>query len=305
VKVAGPASQPTLTGGLQWVEGRVGDVALDSAVMAVAPRDQGHDVSLQAMFHGGGSLDVHGAVPLSLDLDHPDPAALDHAGLALLVGGRVPLGVLAGTLPGVSDAQGDLQLDGEVRGSLLHPQPVVEVALEGGRLSLARYGVTWADLALDGALDGRRLLVRRLAATSEPWGRCGRIGKESHAASFSGDMAMDGLVPGAFRFEGSLDGFWLACTDDAELAVSGDAIAQGRLDDFGLVGDVRVIDGWLRPSQEVFAGDVNLGLDPRIRVDRPSYARGARTGEVARTPVPSLSSRAELDRTSISGRRYT
>lgn len=286
VVVQGSAESPVLEGGFMLLDGSVGTVPIDLGVLGVSPVPGGYELDLRLGFKKQGDISVSGHVPFDLRPDLSTEAMLATPGLALeLHGGGLPLRLLEGLVPGVSDTQGRLKVAGNLRGSLQKPTPTLKLELRDGALSYAPLGTRYQGIDLDLSLAGERLLLHRLFILDGPmYG--GALGAGKGSLEGSGDLTFDELDPKRLQVNLELDDFWLTHTDDMKIQVDSKLVISGDLPELRLRGDVDLVQGKVILGEDLFLADQTLGVDPALRIHR--VKGGEEVGDRAPAPTDSL-----------------
>ena len=241
VRVGGSSRDPRVTVDLRLVGGaRVDDEYFDHCDLDATVEGGALALTLDAAGRNGWTLGANATSPL--DLSFAEPRTTDERlGQPELVGtlqGReLPLSMLTAFADAVHASQGQVELDGSIRGTLLDPEPVVSVGLADGEICVEDLGVCYQDMALRARATPEDLLLQRLELTSIP-------------AQDIGADAPDRRTPGEARI-GTL-------TASGEMDLSG-GLGQTTL-------DVEASDFWLTYNRQVKAR-ADLGI--RVRGHYP------------------------------------
>ena len=280
-QVGGTGAHPTLAGAVQVIDGRLGDLALAPALVAVSPMEGAFKV--MGLFGlGEGSLEFAGRVPFDFDADFDLDKTLQREGLAVDVWGRgVPLGALTLVDPGIRNAEGRLAISGHVGGSLLEPAPKIQLSLEGGRLDYPPLGIGMRDLAFqaDTTPDAMRLLTVSGSSRS----LVGSRGRK-------GSLTAEGEIPFPWRGDAgmsihiSLDDLLLADLPELEVVMAGGVQIAGSWPDLGATGAVELVEANVVVDENVWLSQATMALNPDVRIHRESVvlaegARGLAQGE--------------------------
>jgi len=269
VNLAGPVEAPQLSGAWVWMDGRVGRVVVLPSSLGLSPVQGGYELAGSLDFGGPGDLALGGFVPLSLDLTRPEGPDLSAPGLDLrLSGAGVPLGMLAGIVPGVESASGRLLLSGQVGGTLAAPRPAVQARIEGGALSYADTGLEYRDIQLQLDASAERFDLRRFSAVAEPLFGLTR-GTRDGALAMSGGASFQGTTLDQVDLRIVADKLWLTYVNDTQLRVSANPLTVvGTFPNLRVRGSVFLDEGFLNLDEEDFLADSTLQLDPTLRVHR-------------------------------------
>ena len=297
LQVQGDPLRPAVSGALQLVDARVGDVGIAPALVTLMPAAGGYDLGVNLGFAGGGSLLVAGFAPLDLDLEDRSrlQASLERQGLELEVGGTgVPLGALATFVGGAEDVVGLVQLGGRLSGSALDPLAELQLTLDGGSMVLSDLGVRYDEIRVSASVVGKLVQLDELRLRSRPaFG--GSMGLRREASSLgvlelSGSAMLDGWVPDAVDLRGDADHFWAIDTVSNRLSFSGDFAASGRWPALDITGDVTVADARFVLDDAMFLYSGTLELDPRLQVHR-----GLAAAPLKEAPAPPFYREMEVD----------
>ncbi|MBN1335454.1 MAG: translocation/assembly module TamB domain-containing protein [Deltaproteobacteria bacterium] len=267
--VRGDPLAPRVEGGLQLAHARLGDVWLDDPTLELAPDGKGYRVLLGAGFGQGaqdGDLRIAGHVPLTLDRTTLD-AALERPGLALEVTARVPLAVLDALSGSIAQAEGLLELSGRIEGSLGLPEPHLDVTLEDGAVTVRDLAVRYTGIQVDASLEGDRLEVRRIGATSQATG-----GGDAGSLSLVGSASFDAWRPELVAVKGQADAFRLVDRPDVRLVLTGWVAVSGLWPGLKVKGKLVADEARFEAGRSFWLGDRALALDPRIVLRRQAPA---------------------------------
>jgi hypothetical protein len=151
--ITGSPMTPTITGGLNSPDMRLGPVQLSGAYLALVPTDAGMTLSSDLAFPDGGSLDVNGNIPIVIDLKR-ERADWVTGDLDLTVGGNgLPVGALAAFTDSVSGGSGLVLIEGHVGGSPFDPQPSLRMSGHDLDIDSAPNGLHIDDGELQASID--------------------------------------------------------------------------------------------------------------------------------------------------------
>lgn len=269
VNIAGPPLRPVMSGGFVWVEGQVGRVGVEQAMLTLSPVEAGgYALFGSAAFSEGGSVSLEGALPLVIDLERGADQDLGREGfLVKLEGNGVPLAASVGLVEGLGDAAGRLQLLGTIDGTMAAPLPHLQLRLSEGALSSEATGVRYEAIDVDLGVESDRLQLRRVGLRSVPLqGLAGEL--RQGELSLSGEVALRDWSPAATDLKLDADNFWLSATSQAQLRVNSKITVKGSFPDLGVKGSVEVTEGRITLDDDVFMESSDLALDPRLSIVR-------------------------------------
>lgn len=263
--VSGDVLRPSLTGALLWVDGRIAEVPVSMGFLGITPDEQ-----------GGFRLDANlgfaptGSLVIGANLPHPselvDVGTIAEMPLNLTVSGDgLPLEVLAGVDPSLSDLRGLLMVGGSVLGTPSNPRLDLSVTLQDGGVTIVQNGVRYDDIDLDLRVDGDSILLRELTVrNSRLWARGGREGSlrvtgSTRLSEFSVADTMNSVT---------MDQFWIIASRDSVIALSGDVELSGGWPQLVVRGDVDLVEGSFVLEDSFFLADQDLTLDRRVAVRR-------------------------------------
>jgi hypothetical protein len=268
LRISGDPMRPALSGALQLVDGRLGDVGVAPALVTVMPAEGGYDLGVNLGFSLGGGLQLSGFAPLELALDdlEASQASLARDGLDLRIGGDgLPLEALLALAAEVEEVEGVIELAGRVRGSVLDPKAELSVSMEGGSVTLPQLGIRYQDLLIDASVDGKLVQLDELRVSAEPaYG----VGVAGGSLELVGSGMLDGWVPDAVELRGRAEHFWAIDTLQNRLCFSGDFGATGRWPALDISGDIEVADARFVLDRNMFLYSGTLDLDPRLSIQR-------------------------------------
>jgi uncharacterized protein involved in outer membrane biogenesis len=204
--------------GEDWTNRTPVTLRWDSNVLTV---DQLHVASRLGDLKAFGRVDPRGAINLQVD-------------------GRVPLTILPALRPEIREAAGLLVIAGRIEGTATAPRPAGEIMVQGGTFQLRDRPETLREVEARILFSPKGL---RLAEATGSLGR-GRI----HA---SGDLALDGWQPGAYRIVATGRNVSIAPFEGLQTAWDLDLELVGQ-------GDRRLLRGEGRLVQGRYTGQLNL-----------------------------------------------
>jgi hypothetical protein len=311
VSLSGSLDKPQVSGGLLWVEGRIGDVPLQLANLNLFPETnlktekEGYRLMGAMDFGGEGYLSVDGFLPLTLARFREDELIGDgdEGALSVKLEGRevdlvmtgkkrkekgmVPLAVLNGVIDGLSEASGQLVIDGNIAGTASDPRPNLSVGLLNGALAYRPLGIRYSDINIDVYLSKARLEIRQLKILSEPLLNTGfnlknTVGTLSGSGSVkmapkpqsalvglnTDDFWLNSPTSYAAVLELDADDFWLTATPEYTAAVQGQMTVGGTMPTIRVAGDLSLSEGRFSFDDSFFMDNEHLALDSTITVYR-------------------------------------
>lgn len=287
LQVSGPLRDLKLAGGLQWMNGTLGSVALNLGYLGLEPAEGGYELTALLGFPEGGGLELTGFVPMRIDLAGDlgrgvDEAMADNRLMLNISDGqggpaRLPLEALFSGVSGFSEAAGSLELSGTVGGSLGSLAPDLQLGLYGGAVTMASTAVRYQDINLNAEIRADHVRLRDLAVTTRPrYGPVLRPGK----LSGTGEVALAGFDPRGVSLDLDMSDFWVSATQDLNLAVSGALHATGSWPALTLGGDLALGQARISRSRDSFLDNASFSLNPDIRVWRGGALSAPSSGEV-------------------------
>ncbi|MCB9682427.1 MAG: translocation/assembly module TamB domain-containing protein [Alphaproteobacteria bacterium] len=279
VAVSGSPDTPELrvdtTAGLVMA-GHPGDLHLK-----VEPEEGGYDAVLSIVDGDTTWLDVHGHVPMVVDL-RTDPKTWGTGAFDLeALGDGIPLDVLESIDPGLDVQDGKLVVKGSLKGTLLDPDPNATVELTGLRALYRPIGIQIRDGNLSARLEHdpnedavANVTLNSLSLTTRPIGasldRLTSAG--ASAITAKGSVRLESWFPSDIAGEVSLRNAWLTATDNTELRASGDLSTQGTWPDVSLRGRLAVDQGRVVLDTSELTESRAMQVDPSIVIHRRSGA---------------------------------
>jgi autotransporter translocation and assembly factor TamB len=313
VEVTGELAAPEIGVALSLLGGTLGTRSLKTAELALDLRDGVLSGGLEVEPEGGGRLVVspRATVPLVLDGSRTveEMFGVPDSLKGRVVGNGVPLDVALAFVPGILEAEGEIVMQGAVRGSLLRPEPNVELSLAPARICYSRTSICYEDIYLRATLSPERLNLTRfdfatMPIVRNPLDAVLRPVDEKRAGGLegSGSISLDGWSLGEFDLQLEGNKAWLLYTRsvqaliDAKLAVTGPwpALAiRGSID----VGDLKVDLG----SEDVQRSVQPMFLPENVHVHREGTRRGPGERDLAdqlareEDAAPSLLEQIDVD----------
>lgn len=295
IAISGQPDRPQLGGGVQLTEGRIDAITLSPAVIGLSSEEGGWQLFGTFGFVGGNvqelrTIDISGHIPFELQLDSTFDIdeELAREGLDLHVtGDGIPLGVLVLADPGIRDAEGILDIEGDIVGSLANPLPELEITLEDGRFDHHDFRVAFDDFDLRVVAERTTLRVDEFRFISRPLDRQRAVGLFEELVSSRDPLECVGeygLVPGETMAYGtaqiselSLNAVnldicasqaWYSATEDMVIQATADMDMSGFWPGVDLTGQAVADRVVLRYEEDYFLDDRGLRLDPALTVVR-------------------------------------
>lgn len=273
VTVTGSPMRPTVEGAFNWLNATVDGQAMDSAYLAIAPKDQGYDLDLSLSFAEGGGFDVKGGIPVVVDLDR-EWSEWSTGELALDVTGTgIPVSMLSAVVPDLRGGEGYLAISGKVGGTIADPAPEILATGKAGQLEYADLGITAEDIDFELAVDAKRVRLDHLDFVPVPsYGfQASRItqGDERPRVHIAGSANLEEWQPTALSARVELtDGAWLAATESMTLRANGDVQISGAWPALSVTGDVDVVNGRIVLDAAALASAAPLEPDASLHIVR-------------------------------------
>ncbi|MBA2320154.1 MAG: translocation/assembly module TamB domain-containing protein, partial [Deltaproteobacteria bacterium] len=268
--VTGSPWAPVVEGGVQWLDPVVGHQKLEGAFVSLLPSETGYATDLEIAFARGGGLRIAGDVGVKPDFRRPFEE-WSEGDLDLEIGGAgVPLSIVGAFVPGVRGAKARVIVQGTVKGTPLHPDPLIDASITDGYIEIDALGLKLENIDLAVTAENRRVTLEA-SLYPEPLQRIIGIGEtaESSRISAKGSMQLVGGMPdavsGAIKLE---NGAWVAAMPDGMLRMEGDISATGRWPALEVGGDLAVHTGRLALDAASFAEAAPLTPDPRLSIAR-------------------------------------
>lgn len=218
-------AQGTVSGRLH-ATGTAGDPKIEvtlkgKSLSAAAVRKAGApaiDLDLSAtVANQTAAIDATATGPGNLSIRAKGTAPFQGAGFDVSVEGTVPLSLADGLLAAQNArSSGAAQVRMRIDGTVTQPRYAGTVAIDGGAIALASSGVNLKNIVLRSRLDGKRVTIETLTATSGD----GTIKLTGTVGTLSGDGFPADLAV-AIRSARYEDGKLVAATADGDLTVKG------------------------------------------------------------------------------------
>ena len=287
--IQGSASQPTATTDIRWVQGAMGPLQLGETFLTVEPEGDTYVLDGQLAFQDGGQFTIGGEIPVAIDLRNEVEQWSDGPIDVQLTGDSIPVEALTVWIPDASQGTGTVEIEGTVGGTLLEPDPQVQIALVDGGMSYGPTGVLYRNA--NGTVNINRQRVVLSDFTVETDARCGLIALASDLSdsriNASATATLEGWFPTSVNGEITMQNAWLSALSNMQIQTSGDLSVSGDYPDLSVTGDIRVNDALVVQDLASFLTVAPLDLDDRIRVVRSEQPEEEdKTEELA--PEPGL-----------------
>ncbi len=282
---AGDASNPALDLELELLDGRAGTEVLTEVRAEASLRDERLWARVALVpEHGGGLAGEGGATfPLKLTPDLELGRLFGQEDLDIeLQGDGFPLAPLLAFVPGTTEVEGLIRVDGRVKGSLRSPQPNLSLEMAGGRFCHEVTSVCYEDFRLDGRLEAEQLSLDELSFETMPQlrnpidlVRRAQVGAKPGSLRARGTMRLSGLSPKWTELDVVLDRVWASSTQQIKAQVDGSLSLGGYYPALKATGDITlpVVDvslGRSETGRQVQA----LDLPDRLAVHRTESRPG-------------------------------
>lgn len=271
IGLAGELADPNISVDLALLGGTLGDRSLKTAKVALQLSDGRIDGGLDIAPESGGRLTITPTATVAIALDGsrtleemigaPDSLS------AKVRGDGFPLDVLLAFIPGILEADGAVVIQGEVGGSLLRPQPKVDLQLDPARICYSRTSICYEDIRLRANLDPGRLEIEALDFDTlpilrNPLDAAFRAVDEARAGGLQGRgrIALDGWQLGDIDIQLTGDKTWLTYAQEVQALVNARLNVQGRWPHVAILGNVDVLD----LKVDMGSADVQRNVQPMV-----------------------------------------
>ncbi|HCP48019.1 MAG TPA: hypothetical protein DIU15_18415, partial [Deltaproteobacteria bacterium] len=248
LSLTGELADPNLDLKVRLLGGRVGREALKRTEFSARVEGGKLSSAFEMDPKIGGALRVTTASSFPLHLGRlPDrDSLLGVEDLQVAVDGQgFPLAMVAAFIPGSTDTEGVVQLQGEVTGSLGSPQPSLALSLNSGRLCHELTSICYEDVTLESKLVGNRAELKGLSLTTVPQvrnpldllRRASGVGDKSRL-SLGGFVLLNGLSPRWTELDLRLERAWASYSEQIQVQVDGDLRLTGYSPSLRLTGDL-------------------------------------------------------------------
>jgi len=277
--LGGRPKKPVLTGGLVWVDGTLGGVRVEEGIWSMVPEQKGQDavddivrsyhLESRLKFEGLGALSIVGTVPLMLNPNATAEQLLNAPGFALEITGEgLPLQVIAGSVEGLEDASGLVELSGTVAGTLAEPDINLKASMDGAAISSTETGVHYEDMKMELFLLSDRLFLQQLRFHTNPlWTRTQANTKDG-ALYARGYVILSEEDVNQVEFDLELDRAWMVNAEGNAVVLSGEMAVDGVWPNLAVTGAVVTDHGKIDLGEELFADTSDLDLDPILSIHR-------------------------------------
>lgn len=264
VYITGRPASPGVVASLQVLDATVGGVAVEDAVVSLAPDGKGGTYAgLHAMVDGRPF-----SATVTLPFVTEDLARWDEVQQRPLEGqlqaSGLPLQLVQGLDVGLADLAGTLDIEARLGGTVGAPQARGRLTVSDGAARVDAAGLRLSQVRLEASLEGDQVTVHDLVATTAPaWRSLERPGtlrgRGTARLGGAGLLAVDvTLEP---------DGLWVLATSDMDVAVSGELRVTGDSPALGVGGRLRVEEASVEVASDTFSS-TSYTLDPGIELVR-------------------------------------
>lgn len=306
--LTGSPFAPRLQGGINIMNARVGQLAVEPATLNLTPVPAGYIVDAVLGFSvlarpgavsaatcaanpddPAGRIQLAGLVPLD------DTFAPDRPGLALsLTGSGVPLAAAEAFIPGLAETSGCLAVSGTIGGTLVEPKLALGIALSSGSSIVAPLGIRLEDIEIDGRFQDDHLVIdsARLRTST---GRGLLLDAAAGMVEASGSLKLVRWLPSQLSAVVRFDRAWLSSTADRRARVSGELTVEGKGNNIDVNGNISVDEGYLHLPERFFSGTRSTELHPDIEVIRPGAVVAAIAAGERSAWAPNIRPKLEID----------
>jgi len=250
LSLTGELADPLVDLEVRLLGGRVGREALKRTELKAGIKGGRLSSLFEMDPETGGALRVTTAssLPLHLGKLPKRRVLLGTEDLEIGVDGKgFPLAMVAAFVPGATDAEGEVQLQGSVTGSLGSPHPSLALSLASGRICHETTSVCYEDLVVESKLEGNRAELGRLSLTTVPQVRnpldllrsASAVGDKSRL-SLEGFVLLEGLTPRWTQLDLHLERAWASYSEQIRVQMDGDLKLRGYSPSLRLTGDLEL-----------------------------------------------------------------
>jgi translocation and assembly module TamB len=235
--LAGTARQPVLQGDLHLERGRYQEFELQAIQTSFSYRENRLTLegSLKTKEQGPG-LTWSGQVPMRLSL-LPFSLARGQGEIRVVVqGNNINLSLLPALVKEVESAQGALNLQARIEGTISQPRVSGQVAWGAGAIKLRATGATYQLQPGEIRLQGDRITIPQLTLQSDG------------TMSLTGDITLSGFQPDEVRARVQINNFKAIDKLGSEAYINGAINLDGRWPKLALKGNVTIPQAHLRLS---------------------------------------------------------
>lgn len=304
--VSGRTSDPVVVADLTLRGARLDEVALTGVTLSGHVEEKQLDLDLGFGTRKGGELALVATAPIDLSLvnKRTREERFGQDGLdGTLTGSDLPLDMVTAFLGGATDAEGMIQLDGTVRGSLLDPDPDLRLAIDDGAFCHGKLGVCFDRIDLQARTSRRKLVLQRFRMESQPaqdyrgakeaaqkisekQARRAAQGKKTAAPKApkgpkmperrgwieaSGSIALEGGL-GDTELDVDAESFWISYTRQLKLQTDMKLLGRGTYPALKIRGDVVVGMLKIEMGDELRKNAWPMDPDPHLYVHRSTDA---------------------------------
>ena len=251
--VAGNGSEiEDLDGDISIADGKVANVVVDRARVAVLREGEDIRTDIDFGFGGEGALLAHASANKKALFADPTTAPFRLE----VEKGTVPIAFIGGILhPTLTKGDGTLTIEGSVAGTAKDPQGDLTIRVKNGSIDVPASGVNYSEIDLLAKLEGTVLTVDHADVSSSSRWVMKKIfaGKdEGHTAHLSGSIDLAGGALGQAKLKLQLREFWVASITEMLLSASGDLTVDGAWPALTVNGSVAVDEGRLKLDKHRF-----------------------------------------------------
>jgi len=241
--LTGTAENPELELEIMIHDGVYEDIRLNVLRGRIDFRQDSLAVNLAWRPDGKDSFQVKGFIPLEMRLDEPMGAIIEDQEMELILSGEgLPLSVIGISNEYIRQADGEISLQVDVRGTFEDPAITGFLNLRKGAFRIPRFGGNFSDITLDLSLDDSGLTIDSFLVKSGG----GALRAEGYVDPgenlIAGEIAAAGVELKADRFR-------LAGHRHYDLVVTGQTGLKGDSDSLEISGDITVNrSSWYLPA---------------------------------------------------------
>jgi hypothetical protein len=290
--VQGSWWSPSIKGAVNWIDGRMGNVHLDGAVVSLNSVPNGVDVGLFAAFSDSGVFSAEASVPLIVDARMADIAMVNGDTTVSISGDKIPLALVEGLNIGASDVHGDATISGSILVSSKSVVPNISLTLEDGALAFAPLGLYVDGVGFNLAWTERHAVLSSFTAYSRPSASAlTDLGKKTNITA-AGTVMFDDLSPTDVRAAIQFENAWLSATDADRYQVDGSLDLSGKWPHLHLENTsgtpLALSQGRVAFDAVSWMESGPRNLDPVIRVERSVQQVATTTGSSEETKEKSV-----------------
>jgi hypothetical protein len=293
VAVFGDPAAPQIGGALQLTEAWLDDaVQLAPVLLTLAPQPDAIGLGVTVGFSGDpakiaeNSFTINGTVPFQVRLDGEWDwkEEMKREGLKLDLGGELPLSLASLADPTITNAEGLLELSGDITGTLASPRPDLVLDMEGASMHHEGLQIAISDLDIDARALGSALTVDQIRFTGtelNPGLLSGQFagGRQRLKCELEygltrgetlvfGTIGLDDLALSAMNLDLCANQALVSATAEMMLRFSSQLELRGVWPAVQVTGAVNADEVQMVLDESVFFSDSRLELDPSIELIR-------------------------------------